>query len=327
MNKHLATFRLTAIIAALLFSLAFAAARAGVDPGMDFADGHSVYRFYCYQCHAYAGNAQTLSSTYLNPKPRDFTRESRESLPLERMLDAVREGRPGTAMIGFGEVLDAAEIEAVVWYIRNELLGNPDANAKYHSPENGWTNHDRYSAAFPFVSGEISLTTPLDELDATQKAGRELYVSACVSCHDQPNSAEGEAIWETRAVSFPRRHYSHREPPLDVVSSASPYARHEIATIPENMTDAEARGMKLYQDNCAFCHAPDGTGQNWIGSFLEPKPRDFTSQEFTLWKAPDAFREIVRQGIPGTSMPAWRHVLSDEEIDAIIAYVGVAFRA
>jgi cytochrome c oxidase cbb3-type subunit 3 len=85
--------------------------------------------------------------------------------------------------------------------------------------------------------------------------------------------------------------------------------------------------MKLYQDNCAFCHAPDGTGQNWIGSFLEPKPRDFTSQEFTLWKAPDAFREIVRQGIPGTSMPAWRHVLSDEEIDAIIAYVGVAFRA
>jgi cytochrome c oxidase cbb3-type subunit 3 len=228
---------------------------------MDFVDGQSVYRFYCYQCHAYSGNAQTLSSTYLNPKPRDFTKESRESLPIGRMLDAVRNGRPGTAMVNFGAVLTDAEIKAVVWYIRDELLGNPDADARYHSPENGWENHDRYSAAFPFVTGELSLSTPLDELDATQKAGRELYVSACVTCHDQPNSSGGEAIWETRAVSFPRDHYSHRQPPLDAVSGASPYARHEIPTVPESMTDEEARGMRLYQDNCAFCHAPDGTGR------------------------------------------------------------------
>ena len=126
--------------------------------------------------------------------------------------------------------------------------------------------------------------------------------------------------------SAPAHAASHRQPPLDAVSGASPYARHEIPTVPEIMTHEEARGMQLYQDNCAFCHAPDGTGQNWIGSFLEPKPRDFTSRGFTLGQAPDAFRERVRQGIPNTAMPAWRHVLSDEEIDAIIAYVWVAFR-
>jgi cytochrome c oxidase cbb3-type subunit 3 len=325
-NKHLATLSSNTVLAAVLILLTCPAAAAAADSGMDFVDGQSVYRFYCYQCHGYAGNAQTLSSTYLDPKPRDFTRESRESLPVGRMLEAVREGRAGTAMINFDAVLTPAEIEAVVWYIRDELLGNPDADAKYHSPENGWVNHDRYRAAFPFVTGELSLGTPPQELDATQQAGRELYVSACVSCHDQPNSAEGEAIWETRAVSFPRDHYSHRQPPLDAVSGASPYARHEIPTVPEIMTDEEARGMQLYQDNCAFCHAPDGTGQNWIGSFLEPKPRDFTSRDFALGKAPDAFRERVRQGIPNTAMPAWRHVLSDEEIDAIIAYVRVAFR-
>ena len=325
-NNPLATFRSTLCAIAFTLLLCFETASADVDPGMEFVDGRAVYRFYCYQCHAYSGNAQTLSSTYLNPKPRDFTKESRESLPVGRMLDAVRNGRPGTAMVQFGEVLTGAEIEAVVWYVRDELLGNPNSDARYHSPENGWTNHERYSAAFPFVTGDISLNIPLNELDATQKAGRELYVSACVTCHDQPNSAEGEAIWETRAVSFPRDHYSHRQPPLDAVSGASPYARHEIPTVPEVMTDEEARGMQLYQDNCAFCHAPDGTGQNWIGSFLEPKPRDFTSRDFTLGQAPDAFRERVRQGIPNTAMPAWRHVLSDEEIDAIIAYVWVAFR-
>jgi cytochrome c oxidase cbb3-type subunit 3 len=133
---------------------------------MEFVDGRAVYRFYCYQCHAYSGNAQTLSSTYLNPKPRDFTKESRESLPVGRMLDAVRNGRPGTAMVQFGEVLTGAEIEAVVWYVRDELLGNPNSDARYHSPENGWTNHERYSAAFPFVTGDISLNIPLNELDA-----------------------------------------------------------------------------------------------------------------------------------------------------------------
>ena len=64
---------------------------------------------------------------------------------------------------------------------------------------------------------------------------------------------------------------------------------------------------------------------NWIGSFLEPRPRDFTSADFVLHEAPEAFREIVKQGIPNTSMPAWRHVLTDEEIDAIVSYIGLAF--
>lgn len=298
---------------------------ADIDPGMTFSDGKSIYRFYCYQCHAYAGNARTLSSTYLDPQPRDFTAETLQSLPVERMLDAVRNGRPGTAMVNFDSVLTEQQIEMVVSYIRDELIGNPVSAEKYHSPENGWDNHEQYRAAFPFVEGEIPLSTPPEELTEEQAAGRNLYESACVSCHDQPHSGGSRVIWETRAVSFPRRHYSHREAPLDVVSSASPYARHEIPVVPENMTQHQSLGMELYQENCAFCHAPDGTGQNWIGSFLEPKPRDFTSAGFTLHRTPEAFREVVKTGIPNSSMPAWRHVLTDDEIDAIVSYIGLAF--
>ena len=70
---------------ALLLWLAGAPGAQAADPGMDFGDGESVYRFYCYQCHGYAGNARTLASTYLDPKPRDFTAETRESLPIDRM--------------------------------------------------------------------------------------------------------------------------------------------------------------------------------------------------------------------------------------------------
>jgi len=311
---------------ATLTCLLLTGAAGAAGPGPSAVDGRSVYRFYCYQCHGYAGNAKTLSSTYLNPKPRDFTAESLDSLPIDRMLDAVRNGRPGTAMMSFDSVLVEKQIEAVVWYIRDQLLENPGAGEKYHSPENGWQNFERYGAAFPFITGELSLDIPQDELEATQRAGRTLYVSACVSCHDQPNTGSGSAIWETRAVSFPRRHYSHRAPPLDVVSGASPYARHDVAVVPENMTEQQSRGMQLYQANCAFCHAPDGTGRNWIGSFLQPKPRDFTAANFLLHDAPDTFREIVRSGIPNSSMPAWQHVLTDDEIDATVSYINIAFR-
>ena len=33
----------------------------------------------------------------------------------------------------------------------------------------------------------------------------------------------------------------------------------------------------------------------------------------------------IRDGLPGTSMPAWRHVLQPAEIDAVAAYVRRVF--
>ena len=63
------------------------------------------------------------------------------------------------------------------------------------------------------------------------------------------------------------------------VSGASPYALHDTPTAISNMTASERRGEHLFQVNCAFCHAADGTARNWIGSFLEPRPRDLTGEQ------------------------------------------------
>jgi cytochrome c oxidase cbb3-type subunit 3 len=287
--------------------------------------GRSEYRYYCYQCHGYSGDANTLASSYLNPKPRDFTANTAESLSEERMLDAVRNGRPGTAMASFATVLTDEEILDVVGYIRDSLMSGSAVNEKYHSVENGWIDHDRFAAAFPFIEGTVGVDTPWEDLDARQRYGKELYISACISCHDQANSAAGDTVWELRAVSFPRRHFSHRADPGEIVSGASPYAVHDIPVFPEGMSEQQSSGMRLYLDNCAFCHAADGTGRNWIGSFLDPRPRNFTDPGFTLTATPVALRERIKRGIPGTSMPAWKAVLRDDEIDDIIAYMQVAF--
>ena len=57
---------------------------------------------------------------------------------------------------------------------------------------------------------------------------------------------------------------------------------------------------------------------------MEPKARDLT--QYTAEAMPrDRLRRTIRDGLPGTSMPAWRTVLKPAEIDAIVAYVQRAF--
>ena len=290
-------------------------------------DGEAIYRFYCYQCHGYAGNAETLASASLSPPPRDFTSVRPDELPVKRIVETVLRGREGTAMVSFASVLDEDEAHAVAEYIRRSFMSDDRLDARYHSPENGWTDHERYADAFPFIDGSILLSTPWESLDVSQQRGRRLYESACVSCHDQPNTGAGdEPEWALRAVSYPRDHFSHRDPNHDLVSGASPYALHDIPPDPSGLSPLALEGLPLYQDNCAFCHAADGTARNWIGSFLEPRPRDFTDPAFRLAEDERAMRQRILHGIPDTSMPAWKDVLSTHEIGAVVAYIRESFR-
>jgi cytochrome c oxidase cbb3-type subunit 3 len=301
---------------------------AGISAAETPQPGEAIYRFYCYQCHGYAGDARTLASRNLSPPPRDFTSVTPDELPLEHMQRSILEGRPGTGMVSFAEVLTSAEATAVAEYIQRSFMGENPIRARYHSPENGWTDHERYAEAFPFIEGSTALDIPWEDLSPEQQRGRQLYESACITCHDQPNDGPSdELIFELRAVSYPRRHFSHREQAVDLVTGASPYAVHDIAPDPAGLSETALAGRALYEENCAFCHASDGTGKNWIGSFLEPRPRDFTDPEFRLIQDATALEQRILVGIPGTSMPAWRNVLDDTEVDAIIAYLQQAFSA
>ena len=106
-------------------------------------EGESIYRFYCYQCHGYAGDARTLAASYLSPPPRDFSNATAAELPEDRIVDAVLMGRPGTAMTAFRAVLADDEARAVARYVAEHLVGNRTNDARYHSPENGWRDHNR----------------------------------------------------------------------------------------------------------------------------------------------------------------------------------------
>ena len=241
------------------------------------------------------------------------------------MLDSVRNGRPDTAMMSFANVMGEDEIAAVVDFIREAFMKGLDSNTYYHTPENGWEDHQRYSSAFPFAAGEIALDAPWDQLTPDQRRGRQLFMSSCITCHDRAKVTDPGQIWGSRAVSYPRGGFEHNNQNIDTQSGATPYAHHDRAPEITGLSDLERSGESLFQKNCAFCHAADGTGKNWIGSFLEPHPRDLTDPQAMAIMPRDRLRTVIADGLPGTTMSAWKSVLNKDEINAIVAYIARAF--
>lgn len=291
----------------------------------DHEAGRRIYNFRCYYCHGYSGDARTLAATYLTPKPRAFSTLDPARLSRAGMLDTVARGRPGTAMAAFAGILKPGEIALVVDFVRREFMRDKARNTRYHTPANGWPDHERNRDAFPFATGALALDTPPERLTPAQRRGKALFLASCVSCHDRARVEDEGVIWEARAVSYPRAGYSHVDPPkVDAMTSATPYARHDIAPRLSGLSAPARQGERLFQANCAFCHAGDGTGRNWIGSFMEPHPRDLTGPGMRGMSAA-RLRQAIRDGLPNTSMPAWKTVLDDTQIDAVIAYIDRAF--
>jgi cytochrome c oxidase cbb3-type subunit 3 len=288
------------------------------------AAGRAVYNFRCYFCHGYSGDAKTLAATYLSPPPADFTQVRADVLDVDRIKDALIHGRVGTAMKSFSEVLSADELDAVAHFVHVEFVQNRRRNTRYHTLENGWPNHDRYVDAFPFARGELALTVPAETLSTSLQRGRKLYLEGCVTCHDRGKPGGDSIAWDARPLSFPRFNYDHRNPEIDASTSATPYRLHDIRPKLDKATAQEHAGESLFQENCAFCHAADGTGKNWIGAFLEPHPRDLTDPGFMRGMTRQRLRGTIADGLDGTSMPAWKDVLSGEQIEALIAYINKA---
>ena len=342
---------------------AAAGLRAQADVGADtetLALGRKTYNFRCYFCHGYSGDARTLAATYLSPKPRDFQHTAPDMLPRDTMLAAVRDGRSSTAMKSFKGIITPREMEAVVDFVRQEFMHAQAENTRYHTPENGWPDHERHRVAFPFARGDIALDTAWEQLDAEQQRGKRLFLSTCITCHDHGRVTTPGAVWESRPLTYPRDAYCtscHQETPRAAPTGAahpqrqathtfsqpdgsvpvqSPqqagtdrvagaYLVHDRPPALANASKLERHGEALFQKNCAFCHAADGTSKGWIGSFLEPHPRDLTSAQEMQGMTKERLAQSINEGLPGTSMPAWKSVLGANEIEALMAYISRAF--
>lgn len=92
--------------------------------------------------------------------------------------------------------------------------------------------------------------------------------------------------------------------------------------------DANHRGSVIYHRACAACHGRDGGGDGPGAAELDPWPRDFKTGKYrvrsTLSGEPPRRSDIegvVRRGMPGSSMPAFGGVLSDNEIESVVTFI------
>ena len=82
-----------------------------------------------------------------------------------------------------------------------------------------------------------------------------------------------------------------------------------------------ALGGRVFEERCAACHGASGAGDGPSAEFLSPRPRNFRDPAFWTDRPADALRAVVRDGKAGTAMPSFQGVLSDAEIDAVVAHV------
>lgn len=111
--------------------------------------------------------------------------------------------------------------------------------------------------------------------------------------------------------------------------TSSPGANENATLVPvpaeyaglTNPLGAEAAdaGAEVFRTNCATCHGPQGHGDGPAGQSLEPKPGNLAQvqtkagDDYLFWR--------IHDGKPGTSMVAWKGILTDEQIWQAISFI------
>ena len=97
---------------------------------------------------------------------------------------------------------------------------------------------------------------------------------------------------------------------------------------PDLGTEAQREsGKKLYLKYCPQCHGEKGDGEGYATPHLLPKPRNFTTGKFKVRTTPTGalpthqdLVNIIRRGMPYTSMPAWPN-LADQEVSDLAYFI------
>lgn len=158
-----------------------------------FASGKALYREHCANCHGDRG--QGASGGDGRGRIGELsTPDVSARLGRVRLLDVIRDGKPGTAMPPFGDRMQPAQIEALAAYVRTALLLATPLDVS------GTTAHARglpgTSAAVPSPSPapvqRADLTLPLPAgLSGDPARGKRFYNANCATCHGVRGDGQG----------------------------------------------------------------------------------------------------------------------------------------
>ena len=216
------------------------------------------------------------------------------------------------------------------WHSRTAVVADLDALKQQRGPM-----MDRLATA--------SVTEIVNDpqlLDFARAQGRTAFADNCAPCHGAggggakgyPNLNDDDWLWggKLAAIEQTIRHgarsgdkeaHESNMPAFgrdgilksNEISAVSDYVRSLSGLSTEPGYDA-ALGKKVFADNCALCHGPDGKGKRDVGA---PNLTD------KIWLY-SSDKQTIMQGVQngrGGVMPAWNGRLSEPIIKALIVYV------
>ncbi len=109
--------------------------------------------------------------------------------------------------------------------------------------------------------------------------------------------------------------------------AATPSAGQVVKPSKPTPQDLEA-GKATYFRKCVWCHGPEGAGDGPGADRLWPRPRNFNQGTFKIRHTAsgelptdeDLFLTVTN-GLPGSAMPPWSHVLTETERRQVVQFV------
>ncbi|MCA9550105.1 MAG: cytochrome c [Myxococcales bacterium] len=92
------------------------------------------------------------------------------------------------------------------------------------------------------------------------------------------------------------------------------------AKAPKPTKELLEKGKATFTVNCVACHGEKGDGTGPAAVALDPKPRNFSTDQFKNGDKPDQVFKTISEGLAGTPMVAYGH-LSEEERWGLVYYV------
>lgn len=300
-----------------------------------------LYHNYCSVCHGDRGDGNSRASTSFNPPPRDFTKSD---LPRDYMMAIVRDGKAGTAMAGWGTQLNHKEIEALVDYVRSTFMRvSTDPQIKRGKEIYAKTCticHGEHGEGTIYPQAGVTrpprdLTTPQARAELTRSQLVEAITNgrsgtAMLSFKSQLPKKDIDAVaaYIEAVLMLPIAQVSgtmHGRQSAPGQGLAQTAQADMTLPFPSGLKGDVAKGKAFYNKNCATCHGEKGNGQGPRAYFINPKPVNFLSDKSRATLNRPTLFTIVAAGKQGTEMPAWRHVLTDQEMANVAEYVFRSF--
>jgi len=274
----------------------------------------------CYGCHKVEG----MSAGTLGP---DLS-EVGKKFKLDYLWESIVEPRANSATSFMPKFnLSEEETKALVVFLKSRRGVNFSE-----------TSLDRYRAGLnrekegsPMLAG-VAETKPVASGSLITLGEKLINDRSCLACHKLGNRDGGVAP----DLSFEGL---LKDDKWTMDHFRDPRSRISDSIMPTfNFPDGEYQAMTaylmslktppplidpsgMYSSLCARCHGDLGDGKGMIAVYLDPYPRDLTKAGFMSSKSDERLMASIRNGVAGTSMPAWGRVLNDDQVRGVLDHI------